>query len=69
MTYRPSTKRFFTVLMNLFKNSLQLLPKSRYSFVQEQRNTGGGQTFFFLSKWFEKGIISIKDLLTESGNF
>ena len=24
---------------------------------------------FFFSKWFKKGIISIKDLLTESGNF
>ena len=24
---------------------------------------------FLFSKWFEKGIISIKDLLTESGNF
>jgi len=41
--------------------------KSRYSFDQQQRSTGKWQAFFF-TQWFEKGIISIKDLFTESGN-
>lgn len=66
-TFRPFTKGFLTVHFNEL-NSFQLLAKTRYSFVQQQRNTCGWHTDFF-SKWFKKGIVSIKDLLTEIGNF
>ena len=66
-TYRPFTKGLLTVVVNL---------KTLYNYYQIQDivlfNTKeilvGGKTIFF-SKWFEKGIISIKELLTESGNF
>ena len=69
---------FFNDLPTFYKRILDSFNelKTLYNYYQKQdivlfnnkEILVGGKPIFF-SKWFKKGIISIKDLLTESGNF
>ena len=69
---------FYNDLLTFYKRILDSFNelKTLYNYYQKQdivlfnnKEILVGGKPFFLSKWFKKGIISIKDLLTESGNF
>ena len=71
MTFFNELLTFYQTILDSF-NELKTL----YNYYQKQdivlfnnkEILVGGKPIFF-SKWFRKGIISIKDLLTENGNF
>ena len=66
-TFRPLYKRILDSF-NELKTLYNYYQKQDIVLFNNKEILVGGKPIFF-SKWFKKGIISIKDLLTESGNF